>query len=348
MSNNRCKENSQIFCTDHAIVQYPLILPNSYRVQPQGQYSNVFNTLANALHYINDHEGRDKVLDHLQASLNYEEYEKTSKTQLGYAAHVMNKEVKGYNIKSYNNFDILLDRSIWPTLCMLKGSETGVYHAVTVVENYIFDSNNPTAIHLTKENLDNLCKAEYDSSITFIKVQQAYRFIKNNPNTHYFLRTTMKYRYALNAMIQCFTHLDNTNVVQSIIQHDPETMIGKDILGIVKNILMTKKHGFQTTKITCMNEIYQRYKGCYPVIALLHIKNTFHYSILCMIDGLIFNGKHDFSVIFTLDNLKSSIISETDSNIVHEDIEMVKGYVFYNSYKIESVDNQIIKKQKLY
>ena len=76
MSNNRCKENSQIFCTDHDNVQYPLVLPNSYRVQPQGQYSNVFNTLANALHYINDHEGRDKVLDHLQASLNYEEYEK--------------------------------------------------------------------------------------------------------------------------------------------------------------------------------------------------------------------------------------------------------------------------------
>jgi hypothetical protein len=51
-------------------------------------------------------------------------------------------------------FDIFSKTSEWPTLCVLLGYDYSQNHAVTVVNDWILESNSDFAMKLTKENLD--------------------------------------------------------------------------------------------------------------------------------------------------------------------------------------------------
>jgi len=50
-------------------VQHHESFPISHRIQQYGEFSCVFNSLANALNYINDFDARNKILENLQASM---------------------------------------------------------------------------------------------------------------------------------------------------------------------------------------------------------------------------------------------------------------------------------------
>jgi hypothetical protein len=69
---------------------------------------------------------------------------------------------------------------MWPTLCVLKGSDGSINHAVAIVEEYIFDSNNLYAMPLTTASLDWCCSGEGEE-VQFVKLIFAYCFYRHNP-----------------------------------------------------------------------------------------------------------------------------------------------------------------------
>ena len=95
---------------------------------------------------------------------------------------------------------------MWPTLCVLKSSDNSASHAVTVVENYIFDSNLSHALELNKKNLD-WCCSDYNCEETFQGVHSAYRFEKIKPRSEYVLRHHNKRLFAINSIIRAMIHL---------------------------------------------------------------------------------------------------------------------------------------------
>lgn len=56
--------------------------------------------------------------------------------------------------------------------------DQGTSHAVTTKQDLIFDSSQPQAIHLTKENVDNCCSTPF-KQVTYVGIFQAYHFTKS-------------------------------------------------------------------------------------------------------------------------------------------------------------------------
>jgi len=237
-------------------VQHHESFPISHRIQQYGEFSCVFNSLANALNYINDFDARNKILENLQASM----------------------------------------------------------------------------------------QSELVSEVHFQKVHMAYRFVKHNAPCQYYLRSSMKYNYALSAIFQCFSYLEATEVVESIQRLDLNTIVNCDIIGIVRNLLNRKPHGYQPKSLKCYDELLVRASECYPIIALMCVQNSFQYSILCMVNGLIFNGRDSSTLPITVENMIGSIVGDGFSDDDLLSINLVKGYVFYKGSSINSVSNVMKKK----
>jgi hypothetical protein len=73
--------------------------PANYRVQPFGENSCIMTSLVNAFHYINDWEGRNKLLRKISVSIDYSKYSARAKKRRSFAAWVMNHCVKGYECR---------------------------------------------------------------------------------------------------------------------------------------------------------------------------------------------------------------------------------------------------------
>ena len=57
-------------------------------------------------------------------------------------------------LKEEYGYDALIDISPYPTLIQLKYFLGGIYNFVTVFGKWIFDSNFPSSLPLTKESMD--------------------------------------------------------------------------------------------------------------------------------------------------------------------------------------------------
>ena len=57
--------------------------------------------------------------------------------------------------------NLLADVSDFPTVAILWATDGGIEHAVTVVGNWVFDSNLDRALPLSKGALDWCCVSEY-------------------------------------------------------------------------------------------------------------------------------------------------------------------------------------------
>ena len=103
--------------------------------------------------------------------------------RLKYAIELTRNKQYKYNPIRYkgDSFDIFSNQSEWPTLCVLVGDDHSHNHAVTVVKNWILDSNSDFAMNLTQENLD-WCVSTTTESVHFVKVVKAIRFIQNKKN----------------------------------------------------------------------------------------------------------------------------------------------------------------------
>ena len=73
----------------------------------------------------------------------------------------------------------LEDKSRYPTLMILIGTDGFVDHAVTTVGDWLFDSNRETAEKISLEILD-WCVSNDEESEKFVGVSKAYRFIERD------------------------------------------------------------------------------------------------------------------------------------------------------------------------
>jgi hypothetical protein len=322
-------------------------LPPSFRVQRYGENSCVINSLANALHYINDINACNAVVSKIASSLDYGEYGTYAKSRDAYAAYLMNFEVKGYKSYKKKNLDILKDRSMWPTLCILQGSDHSVNHAVTVVENYIFESNSQTALMLTKENLDWCCSSESVEGIKFDQVFVAYRFEKHTPPSPLLLRDFSLSLYGFNSIIQCMDEVEETYAVRELSYKRNNLSRMDDVIAEVRQFLNRRPLGYQPNHIKNLSDIMDQ-NEIYPKIVLLHAIGTFHYGIVSMVNKKLFDGKSPDSLELTVANMYNAI--DKDEN--HDEtkhLEVIKGYVFtkyfgYNDGKVEHKRQKILKR----
>jgi hypothetical protein len=135
----------------------------------------------NAFHYINDYQARDEIFEKMAISLDYTKISAMSHSRSTFAAYIVNQTILGYKVNKTPNFNVLEDRSMWPTLCVLESTSEISIHAITTMENFIFDSNLTAAIDLSKESLDWFCSTNLSKG-QFKRVQVAYRFINSKPS----------------------------------------------------------------------------------------------------------------------------------------------------------------------
>jgi hypothetical protein len=82
------------------------------------------------------------------------------------------KKIKGWN------YDIVHEKSIFPTVVALEDCQGGTHHAITIVGGIIFDSNCERALPLTRKSLDYCCSTDTKAG-KFWKVHKGYRFVED-------------------------------------------------------------------------------------------------------------------------------------------------------------------------
>ncbi len=101
-------------------------LPRNYKMQGIGESTCVFSSLISALHYIHDYHGRDLLVDKLHKSVDYSQLSiECTMNRENYAAKLLN-EKGNYKVNTLKSYDVLHNQSMWPTLCILKGSDDGI------------------------------------------------------------------------------------------------------------------------------------------------------------------------------------------------------------------------------
>ena len=321
--------------------KYDENVPKSFRMQPFGERSCVFNSLINALHYINDYSGRDQLLKNLPTSLNYEKMSLVSHSRTAFAAQIMNKEVTGYQIQILKNFDILKNRSMWPTLCVLKGSDFSINHAITVVENYIFDSNRSCAMKLTKSNLD-WCCSDFAGKHKFVAVHTAYRFNKIKPRPETLLRLPHQRMLGINSIIHAMQRMDK-NILQDDVVPELAKLQGtiepnQCVIANVRELLKMKRFGYRPIALKHIKDIMQQQDSPWPSIILMHATGTFHYRIVSIIGDTLFDGTQGPSLQLTMGNLYYLFNSELWHQQEVNSVELIFGYRF-----VKDVANKVGK-----
>jgi hypothetical protein len=304
-----------------------------YRPQPKGENSCVMNSLLNAMHYINDYRARDELLKMLPMSLSPDEYEVHANSRKAFTAYVMNFCVKGYESRSLLKFDVLNNRSIWPTLCVLKGSDGGINHAVTVVENYIFDGNCQHALPLTIQSLNWCCSSDEIRDVEFVEVYSAYRFAKRKPSPNLLIRGFDKVNKAMKCIIKVMKQIGDSLAVEKLDELLLNLTPEHDILNKVRETLNRKPLGYRAVSIDSIDILLKESINLSPMMIILHMKGTFHYTIICVADGYIYiDDGTNTPIILSEDNL-SRLFQRSTDNVIPEckDIEVIKGYVFLKS-----------------
>jgi len=301
-------------------------LPRSYRIQPYGENSCVVNSLLNAFHYINDWEARDILKNEIATSLSYSSYKCFAKGRREFAAYLVNFKVKGYVTSYMKQFDILNNRSIWPTLCILKGSDESVNHAVTIVEDYIFDSNCPYALQLTRENLDWCCNADDETcNITYVNVMFGYRFIRKSPALPFVLRGEGKNIHAFKSIVQCLNYIRDDDTVEILEGLKDEINPTSDIITIVRNVLTRKGTGYWPVCVASISQLEKVSSISCPTIVLIHAKGTYSYKVICVAENIIFEGSSRQSP-YSADYLCSQVCPQQIIDV--QSLQVVKGYCF--------------------
>ena len=323
--------------------------PANYRVQPPGENSCIMTSLVNAFHYINDWEGRNKLLRKISVSIDYTKYSAWAKNRRSFAAWVMNHCVKGYECRLLQNVNILHGKTLWPTLCILQGTDGSINHAITTVENFIFESNCTHALTLNIDNLNWCCNTDMSSDVKFDRVPFAYRFVKHKPPPQLLLRGRNRNISAWNAMMQCMEYLKNEPIIQAMkemSQSPSVTNINSNIFDTVRNVLHGKGVGYRPVRVHNIDEVMKRCPNSNPMMLLLNVVDTFIFEVICIVNSTIYYGTDRRPTLCTTMESLYSVFPgysiETSNGI-----KVQKGYVFcHNSSSIRDVACK--KKRRLY
>ena len=90
-------------------------------------------------------------------------------------------------MKEEYGYDNSIDISIYPTLILLKYFLGGIHHCVTVVGEWIFDSNFPFVLLLNQDNLDYFFIHNNETKLMngYKGVSKAIRFLPTDKNKNF-------------------------------------------------------------------------------------------------------------------------------------------------------------------
>lgn len=326
-SNVLQSTNSNVLQSTDPNILYkqPMSMPISYRYQPLGENSCVFNSVINALHYIKDFKGRDLLIQELPQSMSIKAYGEYSSNRTSFAAHVVNL-LGFYRIEKLKNFNVLTNRSMWPTLCVLKGTDKGTNHAISVVENYIFESNSKTAMELNLENLDWCCRTPSDDTIKFESVESAYRFTKVKPKPADLLRQPYQQNLSILTMIRVMQYIQDSKGVNalSISTFSPDNTVFDFIRDTLRNEV-----NYTVSVVNYFGEVEEFGKHSNePLMLLINGVNTLQYVVVGVVNSRIFYADLPQSLFLSDDNLKKCVKWPAGTFTSEQKLSLVKGYRF--------------------
>jgi len=298
-------------------------LPTLYKVQGFGENTCVFASIISTLHYMNDYEARDLLETHVDSSADFlKMVTHQSVNREGFAVKLL-RDAK-YHVRIINDFDVLCDRSIWPTLCILKGSNNCITHAVTVVQNYIFDSSVGRALTLTRKNLNWCCGSDYQN-VQFDSVHLAYRFQKLNAPWKILIRNKKEVSKAIEAFIRLFTHLRQPKIAEELGMYLLSFDVGEDFMNTILGLLFRRPHNYMCQKIK------ERKLGCLlsanygePMVLLLSNRNI-DVRLITLYEDKFFDGSRNPAFSVNQTTLMRILKWET---ISWDDISIERGYKF--------------------
>jgi hypothetical protein len=117
--------------------------------QPAGEPTCIFSSLANGFYFIGDEEAGQLMEHHAKYSIQIVD-------RMKYAIQLTRNKQYRYNPVRYKaqSFDIFNNNCEWPTVCVLLGDDYSDNHAITIVKDWILDSNAEYAMKVSQENLN--------------------------------------------------------------------------------------------------------------------------------------------------------------------------------------------------
>jgi hypothetical protein len=304
--------------------------PVSFRVQPHWEYSCVFNSIMNAFHYINDYQARNEIFENMAVSLDYTKMSAVCHSRSSFAAYIVNHNLQGYKvIKLRGDFDILQDRSMWPTLCVLESSSNVIMHAITTVENYIFDSNLSTAIELTRDNLDWCCSSDFTKG-EFKRVHAAYRFFKPKPTSNLLLRSCEQKNRGLSSIIQSFFHVQDIYTAKALDKFRCEMKNEVCLISQVRDLVRRKEFGYRPLVLKSIDDIFLKGNN-QPSIFLVGISTSFCYEVLSSVGNYLYDGRHSYSLC--KENIYNALQIDSMKSTKNGSFEFIFGYTFLKNRK---------------
>jgi hypothetical protein len=300
-------------------------LPVVYRLQPFGENSCVFSSLISALHYLNDYKMRDLLTEYVATSLCYKKMRAVSesKSRDAFASKLMNQKGK-YKSCLMENFNIFENRSMWPTLCILHSSDGGLSHAVTVVDNYIFDSTTYRAMLINRENLDWCCSTDYYEAC-FVGVYKAYRFIHASASTHILIRKKEDIVRAIRAYFCLFTAIYDDAFCHELERYETNYQLGTDFMADINKKLSGKPYCYNILKIqeTKFGKLLSNFPEVPMVLLLGHKAES--YRLITVSDQLFYDGSMNSGV--PLEEITVKTVLKWQNFDLNE-ITIVRGYMY--------------------
>ena len=136
--------------------------------------SCVFSSAVSGLAFIGDDDAADMLKSKIEESVDH-----GNPMQLLYDI-ASSKEMRGYTAQKFKRGKLnpLADISLHPTVLWLLGNDGGGGHAITIVNNWIFDATLPHALPLNQESLNWCCSSDSQAT-TFKEVNVAIRLCQS-------------------------------------------------------------------------------------------------------------------------------------------------------------------------
>ena len=139
------------------------------RIEKQTKQTCAFSSLAAAYSAVNDVMAKEVIQRNIDNSL--------VKDPFQFATDLLRTGKLNIDVQSFGwmRLDPMLDRSEWPTMCQLLGDDGTVNHCVTLMGEFIFESNTDKPMDINRENLD-WCVSTDKVKCRFLGVIKAVRF----------------------------------------------------------------------------------------------------------------------------------------------------------------------------
>jgi hypothetical protein len=184
---------------------------------------------------------------------------------------------------------------------------------------------------LTKSNLD-WCCSDFSGKQQFVAVHTAYRFNKIKPKPETLLRCSHQRRLGISSIVQAMQQMDqrilHKNVIPSLAELQGTIEPDQCVIANVRELLKIKMFGYKPIALKHIKDVLQQPYSPWPSIILIHATGTFHYRIVSIVGGALFDGTDGLSLQLTMENLYYSVNSEVLYQDEAASVELIFGYRF--------------------